>query len=121
MGGITSLAKGDTEQMTIVGTQDGKVQIVDIYGGNKLELRHTWNNLHKTGCACTAVESHSPDYKIASGGEDGRLQILNLNSNSPVSTYGDGFGATINDLAFRSQSELFSVNSVAQLQIWDVR
>jgi len=118
---ITSLAKGSNDREAIVSTGDGKVHVVDILHGSTLEIRHTWDGLHTAGCACTALETRSPDFKIASAGEDGRIHILHLDQGEPVRTWGDGFGATVNDVAFRSQSEFFSVNSMAQLQLWDVR
>jgi nuclear pore complex protein Nup43 len=95
-----------------------------------VRLHHTFDKLHRYRdgslhyCPCTAVACRA-DEMIASVGEDGRLNVLALETarTAPalVRSIEGANSCSLNAVCFLTQSEIAAVNSVGQFKIWDTR
>lgn len=57
----------------------------------QLELANSWSKLHQfpmRGCGCTTVSSSADGDRMVTGGEDGRLNVIRLNSDVPDWVHG---------------------------------
>ncbi|XP_050392857.1 nucleoporin Nup43 [Patella vulgata] len=88
-----------------------------------IDMINSWDRLHEfngQSTPCTCVSSRGDDM-IVTGGEDGRLAILNITQTKPVRIIEKADSCTVNSVTFLTQSEILTVNSFGQLKIFDIR
>jgi len=85
-----------------------------------MSVAQEWPQLHKAGGGgCTALANHGDS--LATGGQDGRINILISTQRSPMKVYEKGDSCSITALAYTRTSELVSSNMRGQLKTWDLR
>ena len=60
-------------------------------------------------------------FTFLAGGEDGRINVLNVDRNEPVYTLDNMDSSNITGLQYITSKEILSINSTGQLKIWDSR
>ena len=98
----------------------GQVQLYRLGGLAGLQLLQDWAGLHRAGAGgATALARHGDS--LASGGQDGRINILGASSRSPLKVYDKADSCSITALTFSKTSELVSSNMRGQIKTWDLR
>jgi len=91
-----------------------------LYRASTMGVAQEWPQLHKAGLGgCTALANHGDS--LATGGQDGRINVLISTQRSPVKVYEKGDSCSITALAYTRTSELVSSNMRGQLKTWDLR
>ncbi|XP_071112729.1 nucleoporin Nup43-like [Haliotis cracherodii] len=88
-----------------------------------LSVAHCWDDVHYLAagsCSCTCLTTKGDDV-VVSGGEDGRIVVLNVNRRQPERVIESADSCTINAITFLKQTEVITVNSFGQLKIFDFR
>ncbi|KAK9872710.1 hypothetical protein WA026_018844 [Henosepilachna vigintioctopunctata] len=82
-----------------------------------------WKNIHSfengESNLCTSITSYDQD--IVSVGEDGRINLLTLSSESIVRTYDNADSCSIKCALFLKHNEILTSNLRGQLKIWDLQ
>lgn len=111
---------GQTEAGLVASTSAGTVTLFGLTGLQGLQTALEWKGLHSTGSGgATALACHGDN--IATGGQDGRINILARDSKSPLKVYDKAESCSITAVTFTRASELVSSNMRGQLQTWDTR
>ena len=98
----------------------GEVQVYRVGGLSGLQLVQEWPGLHRPGAGgATALTRHGDS--LASGGQDGKLNVLVVTSRTPVKVYDKADSCSITALTFSKTSELVSSNMRGQIKTWDLR
>eukprot|EP00039_Didymoeca_costata_P019531 m.337899 g.337899 ORF g.337899 m.337899 type:complete len:337 (+) comp18263_c0_seq1:161-1171(+) len=121
---VTCLASSPsrTGDQLCLAHNNGKIATYTVDRGDEnFSVRRNEDSDHDVhnGLPCTSVRFHNQS--IASTGEDGRVFLMALDSKKPLFSGGEFNGPSLNDCCFYSQSEVVTVNSVAQIQMWDTR
>lgn len=109
---VASTSAGDTSVYSL----NHKSQVINT--------QQTWSGIHRYDttnehASCTCVSTN--DTEIVTGGEDGRINILQLESRKPIRTIDNADGAVINGVQYIGAREVATVNSTGQLKVWDTR
>jgi len=121
-GSITDLALLDFER-ALCSTSVGDVVVVasdDMSG--EMRIVSSWEKLHRYGatgesapCTCVAVN----DNTVVTGGEDGRINLLQVGAKKPLKTLENADNSNITALRYLNSKEFASINTTGQLKIWD--
>ena len=104
----------------VVSTSAGWAGLVKVGGLPGLQVTQEWRDVHRSGSGgCTALAGHGDS--IATGGQDGRINILVSTSRTPVKVYDKADSCSIATLVFTKTNELVSANMRGQLKTWDLR
>jgi len=91
-----------------------------LYRVNGMSVAQEWPQLHKIGGGgCTALACYGDG--MATGGQDGKINILVATQRNPVKVFEKGDSCSITALAYTRTSELVSSNMRGQLKSWDLR
>lgn len=109
----------------ICALSDGSVRVFSYKEatGTLVGVRE-WTKIHgQKGLPspCTALGVIAGSANVASGGEDGRLNILRLDDAKPFTTIATADSATITGLDCTIPSEVLSSSSNGLLKVWDLR
>ncbi|XP_052236910.1 nucleoporin Nup43-like isoform X2 [Dreissena polymorpha] len=89
-----------------------------------LEDAMQWVGLHTglgdVSCPCTCLATQGDDL-IVTGGEDGRVNVLNVAHRAPVRTLEKANSCSINGIKFLKQLDILTIDSCGQLKIFDLR
>ncbi|GAB1608792.1 nucleoporin Nup43-like [Argonauta hians] len=77
---------------------------------------HGYNGL---SCPCTCVAYR--DSTLVTGGEDGRITVLNIDRQNVSKRIDKADSCTINSITYMRQDEILITNSTGQLKIFDLR
>jgi nuclear pore complex protein Nup43 len=121
-GSITDLALLDSERM-VCSTSVGDAVVVSLDDMNdEMRTVFQWEKIHGYGatsecapCTCIAVS----DNTLATGGEDGKINLLQFGSKKPLKTLENADNSNITALRFLNSKEFASINTTGQLKIWD--
>ena len=103
-----------------VSCSTGQVQLYRLAGLGGLQLLQEWAGLHRPGAGgATALTRHGDS--LASGGQDGRINILVASNRTPLKVYDKADSCSITALTFSKTSELVSSNMRGQIKTWDLR
>jgi len=104
--------------LLVCSTSKGRVNLYRIEQYRILSLGQEWVDLHGTGgSTCLAVHGET----VASAGQDGRLNILNIKQRNPVKVYDKADSCSITDVLFSRASDLLTANMRGQLKLFDLR
>ncbi|XP_044761105.1 nucleoporin Nup43 [Coccinella septempunctata] len=81
-----------------------------------------WKNIHKFPfhySPCTSITNYDQD--IVSVGEDGRINLLTLSSESVVRSYENADSCSLKCVLFLKHNEILTSNLRGQMKIWDLR
>eukprot|EP00088_Acartia_fossae_P045734 TRINITY_DN4928_c0_g1_i1.p1 TRINITY_DN4928_c0_g1~~TRINITY_DN4928_c0_g1_i1.p1 ORF type:complete len:350 (-),score=88.49 TRINITY_DN4928_c0_g1_i1:159-1208(-) len=79
-----------------------------------------WGELHgRGGGGATCVAAYGET--LATAGEDGKVNILNVRQSNPVKVYDSADSCSINDIVFPRSSELLTSNMRGQMKLFDLR
>ncbi|XP_074662693.1 nucleoporin Nup43-like [Tubulanus polymorphus] len=89
-----------------------------------ISCQQSWDRIHyhygNNVCPCTCLATKG-DNTIVTCGEDGRLNIIDINCKVPARIIEKADGCTQNAATFLKQNEVVTVNSIGQLKVWDIR
>ena len=106
-----------SQELLAASSSSGSLQLYRLPG---LSLAQEWPQLHRAGGGgCTSLASHGDS--LATGGQDGKINVLISTQRSPVKVYEHGDSCTITALAYTRTSELVSANMRGQVKTWDLR
>ena len=118
-GDVTGLEWLSPETLSL-SCSSGQVQLYRLAGLGGLQLVQDWAGLHRPGAGgATALARHGDS--LASGGQDGRINILVASSRTPLKVYDKADSCSITALTFSKTSELVSSNMRGQIKTWDLR
>jgi len=91
---------------------------------NIINTMQRWSNLHtyevtNESASCTCIAAN--DAELVTGGEDGRINVLQVDSRKPVRVMSNADSANIMDIQYLSTKEIVTVNTTGQLKVWDIR
>jgi len=121
-GSVTDLALLDSERV-VCSTSVGDTAIISLDINGEMHTVFLWEKLHGYGtsecapCTCLAVS----DNTLVTGGEDGRMNLLQLGAKKPLRTLENADNSNITALKFLNSKEFASINTTGQLKIWDVQ
>ncbi|XP_029652632.1 nucleoporin Nup43-like [Octopus sinensis] len=122
VGDVTDLKYLDQQQV-VASSSKGSVGIFKHNQNTQaVECVQTWKNLHGynlISCPCTCV-GHREDV-LVTGGEDGKICVLNLEKKNITKCIDKADSCTINSITFLRQNEILITNSTGQLKIFDLR
>jgi nuclear pore complex protein Nup43 len=89
-------------------------------------VKHTWESIHKTvndrPSPCNALAQHSTSSTtILTGGNDGKINIISLDSPYITQTIGNKDTSPVSSLVSYHHSEVLSANFNGILMLWDIR
>ena len=122
---MASTSAGTVTLFGLTGLQVRRSQYISVIYFNPhrvqgLQAALEWRNLHNTGSGgATALACHGDN--IATGGQDGKINILVKDSKSPLKVYDKAESCSITAVTFTRASELVSSNMRGQLKTWDLR
>jgi len=109
-----------SQELLAASSSSGCLVLYRVTGQSGLGVAQEWPQLHRAGGGgCTAVACHGDS--LATGGQDGRINVLVSTQRSPVKVFEKGDSCSITSLAYTRTSELVSSNMRGQLKIWDLR
>lgn len=124
-GSVTDMCFVTSNQL-VTSSDRGQVSVQTLSRKtNTISTTHTWTSLHsyeatkeESACTCLAVNEQC---EIVTGGEDGRLNLLQLDHNKPVRTIDNADSSNVMALTYLNSKEVVSVNTTGQVKLWDVR
>jgi len=122
-GSVTDLALLDSERV-VCSTSVGDTAIISLDINDEMQTVFLWEKLHGYGttseCApCTCIAAS--DNTLVTGGEDGRMNLLQLGTKKPLRTLENADNSNITALKFLNSKEFASINTTGQLKIWDMQ
>lgn len=111
----------------VTASSNGSVDLFKINYDEKDEISllnvKNWKNIHNftngDSCACTSLATYDTD--IVSIGEDGRINLLTLSSESVVRSLDNADSCTLRCVIFLKHNEILTSNSRGHMKIWDLR
>jgi len=85
-----------------------------------LSLGQEWTGLHKEssgGATCLAIHGET----VATAGQDGRINLLNVRQRNPIKVYDEADSCSITDVIFSRASDLLAANMRGQIKLFDLR
>ncbi|CAI8020948.1 Nucleoporin Nup43 [Geodia barretti] len=123
-GDVMDLRFVDEERMA-VGLSSGSVALLHFRAPQKTITRsRQWDRIHYITTRLqprpvTAVATSG--LTIATGGEDGRINILHPENSAPLRTIENADNAVVTGLVSTMKTELLATSSSGQLKLWDLR
>jgi len=121
-GSVTDLALLDCEK-AVCTTSVGSVAVISLNDTDgEMSTVYLWEKLHQysstSECAsCTSLAIN--DSTVVTGGEDGRMNLLQLGARKPLKVLENADNSNITALRFLNSCEIASINTTGQLKIWD--
>jgi len=121
-GSITDLGILDSERL-VCSTSVGDAVVVSLDDmSDEMRIAFQWEKIHgyeatseSAPCTCLALS----DNILVTGGEDGKINLLQLGSKKPLKTLENADNSNITALRFLNSKEFASINTTGQLKIWD--
>ncbi|KAB0796430.1 hypothetical protein PPYR_10491 [Photinus pyralis] len=92
-------------------------------GDTQITQENRWEKIHKfknnDNSSCTGFASYNND--IASVGEDGCINLLNVEHKNVIRSLNEADSSCLNCVTFLKHSEILTGNSRGQMKIWDLR
>ncbi|XP_023336112.1 nucleoporin Nup43 isoform X1 [Eurytemora carolleeae] len=104
--------------LLVTSSSTGSLNLYTLEQYKILTLSQDWSNLHRDGGA-TCLSSHGES--VATAGQDGRINVLNIRQRAPVKVYDNADSCSMTDLIFSRGSDLLSSNMRGQLKLFDLR
>eukprot|EP00092_Neocalanus_flemingeri_P041747 GFUD01045469.1.p1 GENE.GFUD01045469.1~~GFUD01045469.1.p1 ORF type:complete len:347 (-),score=138.07 GFUD01045469.1:130-1170(-) len=109
-----------SQELLAATSSTGCLVLYRVTASPALGVAQEWPQLHKAGGGgCTALACYGDS--LATGGQDGKINVLVSTQRSPVKVYEKGDSCSITSLAYTRTSELVSSNMRGQLKTWDLR
>lgn len=127
--GVTDLCFFDEQNLVASLESGGVVMFQYLNAAEQLKQLQVWESLHcfPSGdpAPCTTLTvckgEAAMGLNIITGGEDGRITVLNLNDLRPLTVIENADNSTVTALSCSMQLEVLSTSSSGQLKIWDLR
>ncbi|KAJ7394396.1 Nucleoporin Nup43 [Desmophyllum pertusum] len=123
-GDVTDIECIDSGRI-LVSSSTGSVSLFHYSSKHQsIRLEHEWSTLHhigSRGCSCTCLSTNSSSAEVVSAGEDGQINVLQLDQRHPVRTIDSADSTTINNITFTKSHEVAAVTFGGQLKVWDLR
>lgn len=122
VGSITDMIYLDYEKI-VYSTSNGDVGVITTSDMlDEMNQVQYWEKLHRydsnnESSACCSVAVN--DLNVVTGGEDGRINYLHLDSKKPIKVIENADNSNITELKFLGSKEFASINTTGQLKIWD--
>jgi len=106
-----------TSDLLVTASSAGQAQLFK-YEHNQLVSSQVWTDLHGSGGAsCVATYGET----LATAGEDGRVNVLNIRQRNPVKVFEKADSCSINDIVFSRSSDILTANMRGQMKLFDLR
>lgn len=121
-GDVTDL-KYFNQELIVSSSSTGSVKVFRHNQSTQtIECLREWDMVHYYGalpCPCTCITTR--DDLLVTGGEDGRICVLNIENKQINKLIEKADSCTVNSLIFLRQNEILTTNSTGQLKIFDLR
>lgn len=124
MGDVTDLEFVGPEQI-ITASSTGSVTLFKHNNNSQtLAVDTQWQRIHYDidgkGSTCTCLAVYGEDMMVT-GGEDGRINVLNLTHGQPLRNIDKANSCVINGIKFLKQLEVITADSIGQMRVYDLR
>jgi len=121
-GSVTDFALFDFDK-AVCTSSVGSAAVISLNDSEgEMNVIYLWEKLHMynstsecASCTCMAIN----DSRLVTGGEDGRINLLQLGVRKPLKTLENADNSNITALRFLNSREFASINTTGQLKIWD--
>jgi len=107
-----------TSELLAASSSSGQATVYKLEH-NKLSLYGDWSGGSSVSGGATCVAAHGET--IATGGQHGSLNIINVRQRNPVQVFDKADSCSINDLIFSRSSDLLTANMRGQIKLFDLR
>ncbi|KAG1681791.1 Nucleoporin Nup43 [Nymphon striatum] len=115
LGDVTDLKFMNSECL-VASSSTGSVSLYKLRRNQKFEEINSWKSVHSLECTGIAVQNN----EICTVGEDGKINIINSNSNQ-ISSIENADSCTITSVMYIKHHEIITTNVRGQLKSWDIR
>lgn len=121
-GDVTDL-KYFNQELIVSSSSTGSVKLFRHNQNTQtIECLREWDKVHSYDagpCPCTCITSRED--LLVTGGEDGRICVLNIENKQIRKLIEKADSCTVNSLIFLRQNEILTTNSTGQLKLFDLR